>query len=68
MRPIRQGKLIAGLRTALIGSGLELAVVELPSGTDPDGLIRSHGPDALRPPVEQARRRLQWELDQLLVP
>ncbi len=62
------GKLIAGLRTALIGSGLELAVVELPSGTDPDGLIRSHGPDALRRPIEQARRWLQWELDQLLAP
>jgi DNA primase len=43
------GKLIAGLRSALIGSGLELAVVELPTGTDPDGLIRSQGPDALRP-------------------
>ncbi len=32
------GKLIAGLRSALIGSGLELAVVELPTGSDPDGL------------------------------
>jgi DNA primase len=62
------GKLIAGLRSALIGSGLELAVVELPSGTDPDGLIRSHGPDALRLPIEQARHWLQWELDQLLAP
>ena len=62
------GKLITGLRTALISSGLELAVVELPSGTDPDGLIRSHGPDALRRPIEQARHWLQWELDQLLAP
>ncbi len=62
------GKLIAGLRSALIGSGLELAVVELPTGTDPDGLIRSHGPDALRLPIEQARHWLQWELDQLLAP
>ena len=62
------GKLIAGLRSALIGSGLELAVVELPSGTDPDGLIRSHGPDALILPIEQARHWLQWELDQLLAP
>jgi DNA primase len=62
------GKLIAGLRSAVIGSGLELAVVELPSGTDPDGLIRSHGPDALRLPIEQARHWLQWELDQLLAP
>jgi len=62
------GKLIAGLRSALIGSGLELAVVELPTGTDPDGLIRSHGPDALRRPIEQARHWLQWELDQLLAP
>ena len=62
------GKLIAGLRTALISSGLELAVVELPSGTDPDGLIRSHGSDALRLPIEQARHWLQWELDQLLAP
>jgi DNA primase len=62
------GKLIAGLRSAVIGSGLELAVVELPSGTDPDGLIRSHGPDALRRPIEQARHWLQWELDQLLAP
>ncbi|MEI6617074.1 MAG: CHC2 zinc finger domain-containing protein, partial [Cyanobium sp. ELA507] len=62
------GKLITGLRSALIGSGLELAVVELPTGTDPDGLIRSHGPDALRRPIEQARHWLQWELDQLLAP
>jgi DNA primase len=62
------GKLIAGLRSAVIGSGLELAVVELPTGTDPDGLIRSHGPDALRRPIEQARHWLQWELDQLLAP
>ena len=62
------GKLITGLRSALIGSGLELAVVELPSGTDPDGLIRSHGHDALRLPFEQARHWLQWELDQLLAP
>jgi DNA primase len=62
------GKLIAGLRTALISSGLELEVVELPSGSDPDGLIRSHGPDALRRPIEQARHWLQWELDQLLAP
>jgi DNA primase len=60
--------LIAGLRSALISSGLDLAVVELPSGTDPDGLIRSHGPDALRRPIEQARHWLQWELDQLLAP
>ena len=62
------GKLIAGLRAALISSGLELAVVELPSGSDPDGLIRSHGPDALRRPIEQGRHWLQWELDQLLAP
>lgn len=62
------GKLIAGLRSALIGSGLELAVVELPAGSDPDGLIRSYGPDALRLPIEQARHWLQWELDQLLAP
>jgi DNA primase len=62
------GKLIAGLRSVLIGSGLELAVVELPTGTDPDGLIRSHGPDALQGPIEQARHWLQWELDQLLAP
>ena len=62
------GKLIAGLRPALIGSGLELAVVEHPSGSDPDGLIRSHGPDALRRPIEQARHWHQWEHNQLLTP
>ena len=62
------GKLIAGLRPALIGSGLKLAVVKLPSGSDSDGLIRSKGPDALRRPIEQARHRLQWELNQLLAP
>ena len=53
--PRATGKMISGLRSALIGSGLELAVVELPTGIDPDGLIRSHGPDALRLPIEQAR-------------
>ena len=51
-------KLIASLRSALIGSGLEMAVVELPTGTDPDGLIRSHCPDALRRPIEQSRHWL----------
>ena len=61
-------KLIAGLRSAVISSGLELAVVELPPGTDPDGLIRSQGPDALQRPIGQARHWLQWELDQLLAP
>jgi hypothetical protein len=60
------GKLIGGLRSALIGSGLELAVVGLPNGSDPDGLIRNHGPDALIRPIEQARHWLHWELDQLL--
>ena len=47
------GKLIAGFRTALISSGHELAVVDLPNGSDPDGLIRSRGPDALIRPIEQ---------------
>ena len=62
------GKLIAGLRPALIGSGLKLAVVKLPSGSDSDGLIRSKGPDALRRPIEQAGHWLQWEINQFLAP
>jgi DNA primase len=47
---------------------LELAVVDLPSGSDPDGFIRSQGPDALRRLSHQARHWLHWELDQLLAP
>jgi DNA primase len=62
------GRLIAALRSAVIGTGLELAVVDLPSGSDPDGLIRSQGPDALRRLSHQARHWLHWELDQLLAP
>jgi DNA primase len=50
----------------LISSGLEVSVVELPSGTDPDVLIHTGSPDALRCPIDQARQWLQWELDQLL--
>ena len=62
------GRLIAALRSAVISTGLELAVVDLPSGSDPDGLIRSQGPDALRRLSHQARHWLHWELDQLLAP
>lgn len=62
------GRLIAELHPLLIAGGLDLAVVALPAGTDPDGLIRTAGPEALKTCIDGATHWLSWELDQLLAP
>jgi DNA primase len=62
------GRLIAELHPHLIAGGLDLAVVSLPTGSDPDGLIRKEGPKALQKRLDRATHWLSWELDQLLAP
>lgn len=60
--------LIRSSRSVLTGGGLELSVVDLGHGQDPDGLIRSQGADAFRERLAAAQHWLPWELDQLLQP
>ncbi|MFN9658817.1 MAG: DNA primase [Cyanobacteriota bacterium] len=62
------GRLIEAHRAHVIAGQLELAVVALPAGSDPDALIRSHGSEALRRHLQAASHWLHWELDQLLAP
>ncbi len=62
------GRLIEGHRGSAIARELELAVVALPSGSDPDAFIREKGPEAFRRLVANATHWLHWELEQLLVP
>jgi DNA primase len=62
------GRLITELHPHLIAGGLDLAVVTLPAGSDPDGLIRKEGPGALQKLLDGAIHWLTWELDQLLAP
>lgn len=59
---------IAELRPLAISGELELAVLELAAGADPDGLIRSEGAEAFRGRIQRAKHWLGWELDQLLRP
>ncbi len=60
--------LICSSRSVLTSGGLELSVVDLGPGQDPDGLIRSQGADAFRQRLAAAQHWLPWELDQLLQP
>jgi DNA primase len=62
------GTLIAELRPMLVAAELELAVVELPAGSDPDELLRSEGAEAFRARLGRAEHWLSWELQQLLAP
>jgi DNA primase len=62
------GRLIRELHPHLIAGGLDLAVVSLPAGSDPDGLIRKEGAGALQKLLDGATHWLSWELDQLLAP
>ena len=59
---------IEQLRPLAIGGELELAVVSLPEGGDPDTLIRSEGAAAFRQRLQRARHWLSWELERLLAP
>jgi DNA primase len=62
------GRLIEGHRGAAIAGELELAVVVLPSASDPDAYIREKGPEAFRCLLANAIHWLHWELDLLLAP
>jgi DNA primase len=62
------GRLITELHPHLIAGGLDLAVLSLPAGSDPDGLIRKEGAGAFQMRIDSATHWLTWELDQLLAP
>jgi DNA primase len=61
-------RLIEAHRAHAIAGLLELAVVALPAGSDPDDIIRTQGPEALQLHLQAASHWLHWELDQLLAP
>jgi DNA primase len=60
-------RLIEGLRPLAITGQLDLLVVALPPGDDPDSLVRREGAQGLQHHLAQARHWLAWELDRLLV-
>ncbi len=62
------GKLISELRPMLGAGAFELLVLALPTGRDPDDLLRSEGAEALRQRLAAATHWLTWELEQLLAP
>lgn len=62
----------AGLAAALRGrdlfqeAGLEVWVVTLPEGMDPDNVIRLRGADSFKALLEEAAPMMEWELARLL--
>jgi len=59
-------RLIALARPLLVASDLDLLVVPIPAGEDPDSLLRSQGVSGLRACLANGRHWLNWELDRLL--
>jgi len=59
-------RLTEGLRPLAIAGQLDLLVVALPPGDDPDSLVRREGAQGLQHHLAQARHWLVWELDRLL--
>jgi DNA primase len=59
-------RVIEALQPLTISGQLDLLVVSLPAGEDPDSLVRHHGAEALRTCLGRARHWLLWQLDQLL--
>lgn len=59
-------RLIESLLPLAISGQLDLLVVSLPPGEDPDSLVQRHGAEALRGCLSRARHWLLWQLDQLL--
>ena len=59
-------RLIALARPLLVASDLDLLVVPIPAGEDPDSLLRRHGASGLRDCLARGRHWLHWELDRLL--
>jgi DNA primase len=60
------GRVVATCRALAIGGQLDLLVVSLPEGEDPDSLLRQRGPEALQECLNSASHWLEWELDRLL--
>jgi len=61
-------QVISDLRPMVIAGTLELAVLDLPAGSDPDSMLRQEGPEAFRQRIVRASHWLHWELEQLLAP
>ena len=59
-------RLIGIARPLLLRGELDLLVVPVPPGEDPDSLLRSQGVSGLRACLAQGRHWLHWELDRLL--
>lgn len=59
-------RLITTARPLLLRADLDLLVVPLPAGEDPDSLLRSQGAEGINACLKQGRHWLQWELDRLL--
>jgi DNA primase len=59
-------RVVSTCRTLAIGGQLDLPVVPLPAGEDPDSVLRQRGPEALRECINRASHWLEWELDRLL--
>jgi DNA primase len=59
-------RLIGIARPLLLRGDLDLLVVPVPPGEDPDSLLRSQGISGLRDCLAQGRHWLIWELDRLL--
>ena len=61
-------ELIRTLLPLTLRGDLELEVVPLPEGADPDDLLRQEGAEAFRERLGGAEHWLAWELEQLLAP
>jgi DNA primase len=59
-------RLISLARQLLLKGDLDLLVVPLPAGEDPDSLLRGQGADSLRACLTGGQHWLTWELDRLL--
>jgi DNA primase len=60
------GRVVSTCRTLAIGGQLDLLLVPLPAGEDPDSLLRQRGSAALQECLNSASHWLEWELDRLL--
>jgi DNA primase len=47
-------------------AGVEVGVVELPTGQDPDSLIREQGPDAFRARLQEAKTYFDFQINHLI--
>jgi DNA primase len=59
-------RVVSTCRPLAITGELDLLVVSLPVGEDPDSLVRSGGSEAIRSCLAGSSHWLEWELDRLL--